>query len=146
MNLSAGHCPKPYSPECVEKKEEFSEVRGSKLPHSGRALAHRGGAVRGFWCQSAPRWPHSWRGIVASGCDLLRANYPENFSKKPDQRYASPVQCIRVGRSQQGAAQPVVKGLALRMRAGCYRELPRTPLLRCWVNSLLSLPQGGPRR
>jgi hypothetical protein len=33
-----------YSPECVVK--EFSEVRGSNLPRSGRALADRGGAMR----------------------------------------------------------------------------------------------------
>jgi hypothetical protein len=50
----------------------FSEVRGSKLPRSGGAFTHRGEAVRGFWYQLAPRLTHSLRGIVASGCDLIR--------------------------------------------------------------------------
>ena len=58
---------------------KFSEVRSSKLPRSEGALAYRGGAVRALWCQLSPRWPHSWPGFVASGCDLLR----QNFQKIP---------------------------------------------------------------
>jgi hypothetical protein len=34
-----------YSLECVE--DEFSEVRGSNLHHSGGGLGHRDGAMRG---------------------------------------------------------------------------------------------------
>ena len=30
--------------------------------------------VSGIWL--ATRWPHSWRGIVASGCDLLLLDFP----------------------------------------------------------------------
>ena len=65
--LDPGLSPRPYSPECVE--EEFHEVRGYKRLHSGGALAHRGGAVRGLWCQLAPLMHQAWRGIVASDCD-----------------------------------------------------------------------------
>ena len=28
-----------------------------------------------FCLQMLTRWPHSWRGIVASGCDLLPAKF-----------------------------------------------------------------------
>ena len=33
----------------------------------------------GFCCQLATRWPHSWRGIVSSGCDLM----PMDFRRNP---------------------------------------------------------------
>src|SRR5215203_1835112 len=64
-------------------KGEFCELRGSKLPHSGGALARRGGAVRGFWCQLALRWSHSWRGSVSSGCDLPPPDFPRIFRLPP---------------------------------------------------------------
>jgi hypothetical protein len=41
----------------------------------GRALAHRGGATRGFCPQLCPRWSHAWRETVASGHRLLRSNF-----------------------------------------------------------------------
>ena len=41
----------------------------------GRALAHRGGARRGFCPQLCPRWSHAWRETVASGHRLLRSNF-----------------------------------------------------------------------
>jgi hypothetical protein len=56
---------------------EFSEVRGSKLPNSGRALWRRGGAVRGCCCLLATRSPRKQRGIVASGHRLLRSRRVE---------------------------------------------------------------------
>src|SRR5215212_4158271 len=59
----------PYVPNVAE--EGFSEVRGSKLPNSGRALWCRGGAVRGCCCLLATRSPRKQRGIVASGHRLL---------------------------------------------------------------------------
>src|SRR5829696_8090086 len=62
-----------YAPNLVEV--EFSEVRSSNLPRSGRPLGHRTGAQRGFIRQLATRWSHSWRGLVASGCDLSRRDF-----------------------------------------------------------------------
>ena len=56
-------------------EEEFCEVRGCKLPNSGRVLWRQGGAGQGFCCLLAPRWPHLWRGIVASGHRLWHSNF-----------------------------------------------------------------------
>src|SRR5215216_5688509 len=61
----------------------FTGVRGIEIlgstrlqaPHSGRILAPRGGAVWGFWCQSALCSSHSWLEFVASGCDLIPADF-----------------------------------------------------------------------
>jgi len=58
-------------------KVEFSDVRGSKLPHSGRALWRRGWAVRGCCCLLATRSPRKQRGILASGHRLLRSRRVE---------------------------------------------------------------------
>jgi hypothetical protein len=41
------------------KKEEFSEVQGSNLHHSGGGLGHGGGAARGFGFRLETNWPHS---------------------------------------------------------------------------------------
>jgi hypothetical protein len=57
-------CRQAYSPKCAE--EEFSEVRGSKHPHPGVALGHRGGAMRG----GVANWQHF---SYSRGVDLLRA-------------------------------------------------------------------------
>jgi hypothetical protein len=54
----------PYSPKYVEG--EFSEVRGSKAPLPLRDLRASGRGYAGFWVQMYPRWPHSWRRIVAT--------------------------------------------------------------------------------
>jgi hypothetical protein len=56
-------------------KEEFSEVRGSKVDFEVALRGDRGGATRGVRHKLAPRWPHLWRGIVASGYRLLRSNF-----------------------------------------------------------------------
>ena len=64
-----------YSPECVEKKEQFHEVRGSKVDFEVALRGDRGGATRRVRHKLAPRWPHLWRGIVASGHRLLRSNF-----------------------------------------------------------------------
>jgi hypothetical protein len=42
LSRSWGPASRPISIFQTVSKEEFSEVRGSKLPHSGGALAHRG--------------------------------------------------------------------------------------------------------
>src|SRR5829696_1043619 len=47
-----------------------TEILGStrlQAPPSGRILASRGGAVWGFWCQSALRWPRSTPILLGRG-------------------------------------------------------------------------------
>jgi hypothetical protein len=67
-------CPTgPSSPNVGE--EEFYEVRGSNLPRGGGALAIGVGLCSVSGVRLATRWLHSWRGIVASGCDLLPTNF-----------------------------------------------------------------------
>jgi hypothetical protein len=64
--------------EYVEKKEEFSEVRGSELvvenAFSTLVTKYRGSATG----VRPPPSPHSWRGFVASSHSLLHANFLRN--------------------------------------------------------------------
>jgi hypothetical protein len=53
-------CPPAYRiTNEVVLEEEFPELHGSKVPNTDGTLAHRGGAVRGSWCQLSPRLTHS---------------------------------------------------------------------------------------
>ncbi len=55
-----------YSVECVEKKDEFAEVRGSKPTRNGYGLAYRDGAM------AENRYDRNGPGRI--GCEeLLRA-------------------------------------------------------------------------
>ena len=72
-----------YSPKCLEL--EFSEVRSSKQFSTLRTLGHRGGATRGFVAVGQHTLPHSWRGFVTSGCDLLL----RGFVRIPRNRHLS---------------------------------------------------------
>src|SRR5215208_6336316 len=82
-----------YSPNLVE--EEFSEVHGSKLPWSGWPLGLWGGAMRPSPTLYLQGSPPMWQGIVASRCDLLRPNLPENFSKRSTYRTLWPRRPLR---------------------------------------------------
>ena len=59
----------------VVEKEEFSEVRCSKVAVAERTLRRLGWGCALFWVHLYPPWTHSWQGIVASGHRLLRANF-----------------------------------------------------------------------
>jgi hypothetical protein len=61
---ASAFCSSPYSPECVE--EEFSEVRGSKLPRPDRGFGDRDAAT---WVSAHNRRHASH----TRGVDLLRA-------------------------------------------------------------------------
>jgi hypothetical protein len=62
----------------------------------------------GFWVHLYPRWPHSWRGIVAIGYRLLRSNFVRIFRYLHLAIVAGLPQKCRHGREVPSSASPGV--------------------------------------
>ena len=81
LYLAGGSCEASHSsihPSAWKKSNstKFAVARSSSRSPLGVALrGDRGGATRRVRHKLAPRWPHLWRGIVASGHRLLRSNF-----------------------------------------------------------------------
>ena len=67
--------------QTVSRKEVFCEVRVASCP-SPMPLGPTGPGQSVVLSEIANRWPHSWRGVVASGCDLLRPGFPRNSTPR----------------------------------------------------------------